>query len=192
MGTYNDVQAEELHFRRVQLNQYAHAYHVTALCPPSVSGNAARNILTRAWLEAEEDADFHITRMSGSVVGPVDASAQLQTANVPDFLAPGVTAGRAERGLSLRIVNYSTGVDLTARYQDPQVGATLINNFIPVELLLTPGYGYTFYKPYEFEYYLPRTQKMLFEFRNRDQLNGADTGGFHRVTLTLIGQRIER
>jgi hypothetical protein len=99
-------------------------------------------------------------------------------------------------GLSMDISNYSTGVTLTGRYQDPQVGAVLRNDFIPVQNLLTPGYGFTFYKPYPFEYFLPRNQKMLFQFRNRDRVrtpNGAsDSDYFHRVTICLIGQRIER
>lgn len=199
MRTFEDITQESMHFRKVQLNQYAHAYHLTALCPvEDWEGAVNRSIITRAILEAEEDADVHFTRMSGSVIAPVDANGQM-TADVglsSAFLAPGVSSGRMMAGLSVRISNWSTGVNLTGRYQDPQVGATLENDFIPVGLLLSPGYGFTFYKPYAFEYFLPRNQKLLFEFRNRDRVrtpNGAsDSDYFHRVTVCLIGQRIER
>jgi hypothetical protein len=190
MRTFDDTTQEELHFRKVQLNQYSHAYHVTAFCPVEQGAAPTRNIITRAILEAEEDADVHFTRISGSCIGPVDRNGQLVTAGVPAFLAAGVTAGRADRGVGIRITNYSTGVDLTGRYQDPQVGATQRNDFIPAGLLLTPGYGFTFYKPFPFDYVLSRTQKILFEFRNRDSENSDNFG--HRISVCLIGQRIER
>lgn len=199
MRTFEDITQEELHFRKVQLNKYSHAYHLTALCPvEDWEWGVNRSVITRAILEAEEDADVHFTRMTGSVIAPVDANGQM-TADVgldSAFLAAGVTSGRMERGLSMHISNFSTGVDLTARFQDPQAGATLRNDFIPVETLLSPGYGFSFYKPYPFEYFLPRNQKMLFQFRNRDRVrtpNGAsDSDYFHRITICLIGRRIER
>lgn len=190
MRTFEDIIQEELHFRKVQLNQYSHAYHVTAFCPVEATA-ANRDIITRAILEAEEDADVHFTRISGSCIGPVNQDGQSVGAAVPAFLAAGVTAGRADRGVSVCISNWSTGQNLTGRYQDPQAGATLRNDFVPVELLLSPGYGFTFYRPYPFDYFLPRTQKILFEFRNRDSREGFDQFG-HRISVCLIGQRIER
>lgn len=192
MRTFEDRTQEELYFRKAQLNQYSHAYHVTAFCPCEVD-TANRNIITRAILENEEDADIHFTRMSGSVMSPVDINGQRETTAVPTFLAAGVTAGRNDRGQSVRITNLSRGIDLTARFQDPQAGATLRNDFIPLELLLTPGYGTSFYKPAPFDYFLARNEKLLFEFRNRDILAGVDPETYGaRVSMVLIGQRIER
>lgn len=193
MRTFEDITQEALHFRRVQLNQYAHAYHTTVFCPAGAA-TTSRNIITRAILEAEEDADVHFTRLSGSCIGPVDSAGQLSAFDVPAFLPPGVTAGRAERGVSMALTNLSTGVSLTSRYQDPQTGATLRNDFVPIELLLSPGYGFTFYKPYPFDYFLPRNQKLLFEFRNRDNNAAGEGGGAfgHRISVCLIGQRMER
>jgi hypothetical protein len=200
MRTFEDITQEELHFRKVQLNQYSHAYHLTALCPvESREAAVNRSVITRAILEAEEDADVHFTRMTGSVIAPVDSNGQWVGTDIGldgAFLPAGVDSGRMTGGLSMSIANHSTGVTLTSRYQDPQVGATLLNDFIPVELMLTPGYGFTFYKPYPFDYFLPRNQKMLFLFRNRDRQGAAgevqDSDYFHRITICLIGQRIER
>ena len=195
MPTFKATRDEELHFRRTQLNQYSHAYSLTALCPASDTDIAAGNIgvITRAVLENEEDADFLIMKMSGSVEAPVDNNGQPLPNIVGSgaYLAPTVSSGRMERGLSMRISNLSTGVDLTARFQDPQVGATLANNFIPVENLLSPGYGFRMYKPIPFTYMLIRGERLLFEFRNRDSGSGEDGDFFHRVCIALIGQRAE-
>lgn len=152
LGTFKSVAHEQLHNREVQKLKFNYTYHITANVPPATT--------TAVLLTIDQDADFQIEKMTGSVYGPVDANGIVQAAGATDFRMPGTTTGFAGRGMTVKITDTGSGRDLTS-------------GFIPVELLLAPGYGRAFQNPYPIKYFALRNSKIRFDFRNRDTQSGA-------------------
>lgn len=146
-GIFKSVAHEQLHNRQVQKFKFNFTYHVTANVAPSTT--------TPVILTIDQDADFLIEKITGSAYGPVDADGVVQAAGATDFRMPGTTTGFAGRGMTVKITDTGSGRDLTS-------------GFVPVELLLSPGYGRQFYTPYPIKYFALRNSKLRFDFRNRD------------------------
>lgn len=163
--TFKQVAYEQVHSRNIQRFKFNYSYHVHAIVAASAS---LPTILT-----IEQDADFLLEKFTGSVYGPCDDNG-IPTATATDFPMPGIAAGagHAGRGLTVRITDQGSGRDMT-------------NGYVPVETLLTPGYGYQFHLPYPAKYFMNRSSKIRFDFRNRD------TQAQHAVDITLNGFKLQ-
>lgn len=166
MNTFKSVAQEQLNNRQVQKFKYNYTYHITGNIAP---GQTAPVILT-----IDQDADFMIHKITGSVYGPVNANGVVQTDGATNFPMPGTTTGFAGRGITVKITDTGTGRDLT-------------NGFVPAELLLSPGYGRQFYTPYPIKYFAIRNSKIRFDFRNRDQAASAR----QQIDIALNGDKYQ-
>jgi len=156
------VVAEAVHFRQVQLSKYNFTYVLNIA--------VANNTTIPAFLTVEQDADFLIERVTGSALGPTDVNGVRQLASATDFDMAGTTAGYADRGLMIQITDTGAGRNLT-------------NGFVPVELFLSPGYGVSLHQPYPFRYFALRNTKFRFDIRNRDTAVNL----FHFISIGLNG-----
>lgn len=161
-AVFKSIQQEQMHKRLNQKYKYNYTYQVEAIV---ANGTTAPTFLT-----ITQDADFMIEKITGSAFGPVDSAGVPQIAGATDFDMPGTTAGFAGRGLSMQITDTGAARDLT-------------NGFIPVETMLTPGYGIQLYLPYTIRYFARRNSRLRFDFRNQDTAVGL----FHSITIALNG-----
>lgn len=118
-------------------------------------------------LTIEQGSDFKCEWITASAFSYDDA-------NASDFPIPnsaGLTRW-AGRGLSFMITDTRSGRDLTS-------------DFIPFELMATPGYGMNFQYPYPFRYLFQRNAKVRFDVRNRD--NATRT---HAFSIGLLGHKV--
>lgn len=161
----NPVQQEAAHFRAVQVNKYGFFY---ALNIP-----VANNTTLPAILTIDEDADFMCEKITGSAYGPTDVNGVRQTASATIFPLAGTTLGYADRGLTVKVT-------------DTGAGRVLTNGFVPLETILTPGYGVAMFTPFLFKYFVRRNSKLQFDLRNRDTTAG---GLYHFVSIVLQGNK---
>jgi hypothetical protein len=118
-------------------------------------------------LLVEQGVNFKCLAISGSCFS-------YDAVNPTDYPLPnalGVTDW-AGRGLSFQIT-------------DTRTGNLLTSGFVPAELLLTPGYGFSMIRPIDFRYFFFPNTKMRFDVRNRDNVNRV-----HEFNLALIGYKI--
>lgn len=151
--------------RTSQKYKYNYTYQVNGLINKATTKPVVLTIT--------QDADFLFEKMTGSCLGPVDENGIPQQANT-DFPMPGIAIGQgfAGRGLSAQITDTGNARDLT-------------NGFIPLECLLTPGYGTQMYCPYPLKYFATRNSKIKFDFRNQD------TQARHQVTIAINGYKFQ-
>lgn len=119
------------------------------------------------FITIEQGTDFACKWILGSAFS-------YDTQNDTDFPIPnslGATAW-AGRGLSLSITDTRSGRNLTS-------------GFVPLETVLTPGYGLNFQQPYPFRYHFYRNTKIRFDVRNRDNANRT-----HNFEIMLNGFKI--
>jgi hypothetical protein len=161
---YKSIVQEAAFKRATQKFKYNYSYVVSGI----VGANTTAPII----LAIEQDADFFIEKITGSVYGPVNAVTGVPTGGATDFDMPGTVAGFAARGLQVQITDTGAGRELT-------------NGFIPLETLLTPGYGIELFQPYRINYMAKRNSKIRFDFRNRDSQANAN----HQVDITLNGYK---
>jgi len=162
---FKAVANEQVHNRNVQKYKYNYSYHISGI----ISASQTRAIL----VTIEQDADFLIEKITGSAYGPVTAAGIPSAANT-DFPQPGIAvgAGFAGRGMTVQIVDTGAGRDLTS-------------GFVPVETILSPGYGQQMYLPYPIKYFVRRNTKLKFDFRNRD------TQAAHQIDIVLNGYKYQ-
>lgn len=174
-GASDLVTLEAAQFRSQQLSRWCFIYSLNV---------AIQNGQTfPAVLPIEEDAEFLAVSMTGSCYGPCSDLLGTKALNAStDFPLAGtaVPSGAglpaiADRGLSLRIT-------------DQGAGRVLTNGFVPVETLLTPGYGLSRTVPQPLRYYLLRNSQLQFDIRNRDTAVGAgETPLYHFLSLSIYG-----
>lgn len=176
MPTFADEKQEKRLLFELDPKKHGKAFTVRAI--------VAMGGLRPLYFNAPE-ADFRIQFLSGACQGPVNA-AGLRVNGATDFPAPGTTTGYAERGLELRIIHLShSGRELSQTRQMLNASATVIRDFLPVENLLTPGYGYgPFFRMRPFEYFLPRGETLRIDVRNQDNAAG---GNNHRIDIAVLG-----
>ena len=164
---FAQVAAEQIHNADVQQFKYNFTYTVSALINP--------NTTFPFILAIENDADFMFEKITGSCFGPCDANS-LPVAQNTSFPMPGVGAGAgfAGRGLTMEISDTGSGRELTR-------GA------VPVELMLSPGYGVQFHLPFPVKYFAESNSKIKFNFTNRDQVAGAR----HQVDIAINGYKFQ-
>jgi len=165
------VNQEAAHFRAIQLSKFQFAYVLNI--------SVANNTTIPAYLTIQQDADFKIERITGSCYGPTDENGVRSTNASTIFPLAGtaVPSGAglgayADRGLLTRITDTGAGRELTS-------------GFIPLETILTPGYGLSKSADFPFTYYTLRNSSFRFDIRNRDTT--ADL--FHFCSIVLSGYK---
>lgn len=161
---YNSLVQEAAYRRSVQLFKYNYTYTITGI----IAVNTAAPII----LTIEQDADFWIEKITGSVYGPCALVTGIPGGGATDYDMPGTAAGFAGRGMSVQITDTGAGRELT-------------NGFVPVETILTPGYAIGFFQPFRLSYFARRNSKIRFDFRNRDTQANAN----QQVDITLNGYK---
>ena len=161
---YETLVQEAAYRRSVQLYKYNYTYTVTGIIP----ANTTNPII----LTIEQDADFFIEKITGTAYGPVALVTGIPGGGATDFDMPGTAAGFAARGLQVQITDTGAGRELT-------------NGFVPLEVILTPGYDLGFFQPYRVNYMAKRNSKLRFDFRNRDTQTNAN----HQVDIALNGYK---
>jgi hypothetical protein len=171
------------------------------------------------------DGDFDIRGITASVVAPTDIYGRRMTPEngITDFPIALRTwnddpvgpprSNYAERGLILRIYDGKSDLMLSDPEPDmtlnqnagngtspfPPETAPFFNHLLDVKTFFQPGYRLgAFSQPIPFRYYLPRENKLVFEFQNLDTAIGSDNGDpetffpqYHTVTIVLSGRKIE-
>jgi hypothetical protein len=158
------TQLEIENFRRVQISKYAFMYGINV--------PVANNTTLPALLTIEEDADFLVHSITGSAYGPTDVNGARQSSTATIFPLAGTAAGFADRGLMTKITDTGSGRVLT-------------NGWVPLETILTPGYGLSLDTPYPFKYLIRRNSKIQFDLRNRDTTAAV----FHFCSIVLNGTK---
>lgn len=165
MSVFQSVEQETKHWREMQAVKYNYTYALSGIIDEASTEPLVLTI--------EEDADFLIERITGSCYGPTDADGIPQAANT-DFPMPGIAvgAGFAGRGLAMQLTDMGNGRELT-------------NGFVPVELLLTPGYDLSFHLPYPIKYYILKRSSIRVDVRNRD----TQTNARHQIDIAFNGTK---
>lgn len=163
------VLAELKHQREVQKNKDLFAYSLAVAIP----NNTEQQSVT---LNVENDADFVTEQILGHVIGPANEEGVRQLDAETDYPLVGTTLGYAEHGLSMRITDTSD--------------RPMTSGFIPVELLLTPGYREQFYIPLPWKKLFAAKSRIKFEFKNRDTKTGPDGATlYHYVSIVIKGYK---
>lgn len=201
MNTFRDIAEESLFFRRQQITKYTHIYSITLqIACPTTPGQVVN---LEPILQVMEDADFHITHMSGSVTDPVLSNGQRKVTGFGSDLGlifpMAGSPNRGERGIWFQ-------------FQDPKVNRPLqlaipTNNsvvkaaqflspysqtMIEFNSVFTPGYGYSWGKPIKFDYTLMRNERLKILLQNRQYGAAEDSETYYsRVSMAFIGHRYE-
>jgi len=169
---------------------------------PVPNGGRARIVFV-----PDEDGDFDIRGLTATVVAPsnIQGVRIYEGSGYTSFpLALGKTpispmaSSYAERGLICKIYDGKNDLMLS----DPEPDATLsqnpLNHLVDVKNLFQPAYRLGgFQQPIPFRYYLPRENKLVFEFQNLDTAKGSDDNfettflQYHTVTIVLSGRKID-
>ena len=154
--------AQELeHDREVQKLKYQYMCGIAGTITTAIGSTvSAINTMT-----IEQGSDFKSDAMLISAFS-VDA------ANATSFPIPGA-ATFAGRGLQIRIT-------------DSGAGRELMSNFIPIELIATPGYGLSLIKEFQWKYLFKRTSVIRFDIRLNDV---ASTGRVHAYAIAFRGMK---
>lgn len=160
---------EALNFRRVQESKWSYFY--------SLNVAVANNTTFPAIINIEEDADFLFTSITGSAYGPtdIDGVRSINASTIFPLAGTAVPSGAglgayADRGLMVQL-------------SDTGKNRMLTSGMVPVETILTPGYGISKTVEQPFRYYALRNSKITVTITNRDTT--ADL--FHFLSLTAYG-----
>lgn len=201
MQTFRDAGEEALFFRRQQITKYTHVYSISLqIACPTVAGQVVN---LEPILQIMEDADFHVTHLSGSVTDPTDVNGtRYLTTHSSDLVLLFPLAGspnRGERGvwfkfedpkinrpLQLGLPN-NDAVTKAAQYLSPYD-----NTMIDFGSVFTPGYGHSWGKPVRFDYTLMRNERLKILLQNRQKGTSEDGRVLYtRVSMAFIGHRYE-
>ena len=192
---FADIEDEIRYFSHAQAGKYSHIYSATFLTRVGTVAN--QYMQDTAILLIENDADFHVTHIAGSVVGPAGSSNRREVAQDVEFLAAGVSLGRSDRGIGFKIREGSTGRNLTQAFRlggDANIANGNLtyakDDFIPFENVFAPGYGFELRAPVPFKYDLKRGERLILTVQQRDN-NQADpeVAVIHRVSFAFLGTR---
>jgi hypothetical protein len=158
---FQAIANEVLHEREVQAMRYSFIY--------TLSGEVRGQQTMPYTLLIDQGSDFKCIGITGQCYS-YDATVGNES-SFPIPNAVGVTSW-AGRGLSFM-------------FTDTRSGTQLMSDYVPAEVMLTPGYGMTFIKPYDFRYFFWRNSKLKVDVRNRDN----DTR-VHQFNISLIGFKV--
>lgn len=156
--TFQAIRNEVIDKREKQSVRWAYTYSLD----DEIAGQQTKPYT----LTIEQGTDFYMEYLTGRCFS-YDAS------NATDFPIPnsaGSTAW-AGRGLTMQITDSGSGRPLTS-------------GFVPIETILTPGYGQNFQQPYPFRYYWYANSKIRFDIRNVDNSNRT-----HKFSIALKGYK---
>lgn len=206
MQTFRDIGEEALFFRRTQITKYTHVYSISFLM---LNPEAAHKVVVKeAILEIMEDADFHITHLTGSCDGPMNADGTRfiisNTETVDPFPSswPAVGAGtnnvmRFERGIYFRFFDPEVNRDLmlgipTKNAVDLRAMEALQSDFnyqrLDFNSVFTPGFGYGWGRPVLFDYTLMKKKRLKITIENRSNTPN-DGIEYTRVSMAFVGHR---
>ncbi len=199
MGTFRDIEQEVLYFKSTQLTKYSHIYSITLPIPiPQVAGTIQ---LLEPVMQIMEDADFHITHLSGSVTSPTDINGVRRIDASSDMNIGFAMAGsnnRSDRGVSFKITEPETNRRLdtgrvTTNQADLAAQATYawMHGYVNFSDVFTPGYGSEFGRPVPFKYYIPRSKRLKVSLQCFDLNTGNNVGDvlYQWVSMAFIGNR---
>lgn len=193
MPTFRNIGEEALYFRRTQISKYTHVYSITLQMPLAPF---ADNTALEPVLQIMEDADFHITHLTGSVTDTTDVNGKRSVAATDyslTFPMPG-SQQRGERGIYFKLQDVETNRDLVvcrpsdnAVIKAAQFLSPYDQTFMSFNDVFMPGYGYFWGKPVKFDYTLTRNSRLKILLRNRQR---STVGGLYsRVSMAFIGNR---
>jgi hypothetical protein len=161
------VITELRHQREVQKNKDLFCYTLALAIPNNSDRTATLNI--------ENDADFICERVTGHIIAPANEFGVRVVDAETDYPLVGTVVGYAEHGLSVKITDTSD--------------RPMTSGFIPLELILTPGYREQFNTPLPWKKLFPAKSRIKFEFKNRDTKTYGDppTVLYHYVSLMFQG-----
>jgi hypothetical protein len=164
--TFSALEAEVAHERKTQAMKWWYTYVLT----DTIDGQTAKPFS----ITIEQGTDFKCCYMTGSAFS-YSASA------ATSFPIPTTNPYWAGRGLTMKITDTRAGRDLTS-------------GELPFELIMTPGYGLAFTKPFPFHYWFMRNSKIRFDIRNLDlAVRKVDPNGTydysHRFSIALHGYK---
>lgn len=204
MNTFRDVTEESLFFRHEQITKYTHVYSITLTVPmPTVSGQVV-NI--EPILQIMEDADFHITHMTGSVMDPsLENGQRYVSGSSSDMVLIFPMAGspnRGDRGIWFKFENPKINRPLQlgiptndALTRAAQFLSPYDHTMVEFGSVFMPGYGDTWGKPIKFDYTLMKNERLKILLQNRQfvgQLSGdPEIPAYSRVSMAFIGHRYE-
>jgi len=150
---------EAQHLRTVQAMKFDYTYGLN----DSIVGQTTAAF----FITIEQGTDFQGLYLTGSCFS-------YDAVNATDFPTPNSLGlvDWAARGLSMHVT-------------DMRSGRELVSGFVPMELLLTPGYGINFQHPYPFKYFFLRNSQIRFDIRNRDNANRT-----HEFNIAINGYKI--
>jgi len=197
--TFRQISEEVIFFRRTQITKYTHAYSITMQieCPQVIGEVINREPV----LQIMEDADFHITHMTGSVTDIVTATGTRPpniTGTDYGLMFPlATTINKGDRGIWFKFEDPK--VNRPLQLGIPNDGAVIKalqylspydNTMMDFGSVFSPGYGYSWGKPIRFDYTLMKNTRLKVLLQNRQRTNG---GGAHysRVSMAFIGHRYE-
>ncbi len=147
-----------------------------------------------------EDADFHITHMTGSVADPVnaDGSRYQDYGSSLNLLFPlAGTGAKGDRGIWFKFENpkinrplqlgipTNNAVNVASQFLSPYD-----QTMIEFGSVFGPGYGYTWGRPIKFDYTLMRNERLKILIQNRQSLVSPNEA-YSRVSMAFIGNRYE-
>lgn len=194
---------EALFFRRQQITKYTHVYSISLQIQcPNVSGQVVN---LEPILQIMEDADFHITHMTGSVTDPVKSDGtRYLTTHGSDLVMLFPLAGspnRGERGIWFKFENpkinrpLQAGLpNLDAVTRAAQYLSPFDNTMVEFGSVFGPGYGHSWGKPIKFDYTLMKNERLKILLQNRQFVGGVEAEGitaYSRVSMAFIGHRYE-
>ncbi len=202
MQTFRDMTEEALFFRRQQITKYTHVYSVTLqIACPTVSGQVVN---LEPILQIMEDADFHITHMTGSVTDPTTSTGRRYTTGSGSdlgLLFPlAGSPNRGERGIWFKFENpkinrpLQLGLpNLDAVTRAAQYLVPYDNTMVPFDTVFTPGYGHSWGKPIKFDYTLMKNERLKILLQNRQVMASleGEVAAYSRVSMAFIGHRYE-
>ena len=147
--------------RTVQKMKYQYIYGIAGSLTTAF-GSAVAGVYT---MTIEQDSDF---KSDCLLISAFSNDGNFAT----DFPIPGA-ATFAGRGLQFRIT-------------DSGASRELMNNFVPLELIGTPGYGLSLIKEFSWKYLFKRTSTIRFDVRLTDQ---AAAGRVHSFALAFRGMK---
>ncbi len=198
---FRNVEDESLYFRHTQVTKYTHIYSISLQMQMSTSANVP--LYLEPVMQIMEDADFHITHVSGSVTSPTDVNGgRAIDASSPLTLAFPMAGSnnRNDRGILFKFIEPKTNRRLTEGRVTTNstdlaalvaAGSQIDRTFLGFSDVFSPGYGNRLGRLMPFEYYLGRSERL----KVRLQITGQAGQGnlsyvpYDRISIAFIGHR---
>lgn len=203
MNTFRDVGEEALFFRRQQITKYTHVYSITLQVQNSYTNTADGDYINvEPILQIMEDADFHITHMTGSVTDPCNSDGTryvTSTSSAIGLIFPMAgSENRGDRGIWFKFldpkINRNLQLGIPANNSVIQAAQYLTgfdHTMIEFNSVFGPGYGHSWGKPIKFDYTLLRNERLKILIQNRQRNPDEEGTTYSRVSMAFIGHRYE-